>query len=75
MCGVREALAGFLNEVDATAREKVKKFPSDRVDIVLSASVTIPDTSGMLHSFSENQTSLETELRVHKRDLVRVDGG
>ena len=57
-----------------TAREKVKKFPSDRVDIVVSASVTIPDTSGMLHSFSENQTSLETELRVHKRDLVRVDG-
>ena len=57
-----------------TAREKVRKVPVDCVDILLSASVTIPDTSGKLHSFSENQTSLETELRVHKRELVRVDG-
>ena len=64
----------FLRTTITTAREKVRKLPSDCVDIVVSASVTIPDTSGMLHSFSENQTSLETELRVHKRDLLRVDG-
>jgi len=39
-----------------------------------SGRMTIPDINGELHIFSENQTELERGLRLHKRELVMVEG-